>query len=277
MHRARIARCSTFMSESLPRNGVTMTFKYDPQTGPVINGPISHAAARLEAYLASDIFRPQLDDSPRSKVEHASLIRPIAEGLFALAVAGGTTYVSDIADKPSEIYGATSVHCGDRAKFFMPNTLPFSVVNAWASPGNVWGPSGMFELSAIILEVGSNRYGPLAELTLALPTWNTSADPENAHEFALIKFDTRGHAREEKIEAYVEGAGFRATVEPAEGLKYLLGIEPPVGLHHSSSSGAGISSCLGFPFAEEVLLSKMSSLKDYLVACAIGLGEQNDD
>ena len=253
-----------------------MTFEYDPETGPVIKGPISHAAARLEAALAADAFRPRLEAASQSKAGYAGLIKPVAEGLFALAVAGGKEVVQDLTATKSLLPEATGANCGDRFKLFAANAFSLSVSNPWAAPGNVWGPGGAFNLAAVLLEWGYNIHGPLAELTLVLPVWTTSPILDKPHEFALIKFDTSGYTREERVRGVVNGGGFTAPVERYQALKYMLGIESVDGFQHHFSGSSGISSCLGFPFAEEALLSKMPLLKDYLIACAVAIGNQND-
>ena len=253
-----------------------MKFQYDEDAGlPVINGPISHAAARLEALLVSNALRPQPDGSPRSKVEYAQLVESVAKGLFSLAVAGGKEIVQDLTEMPSQIREATYVNWGPRIKLFAPNAFGPSVANLWAAPGNIWGPGGAFNLSAIMLEAGSDRYGPLAELTLVLPVWTASPDPERANWFALVGFNTRGHIREERVRGYVDGSGFAAPVERYQALKCMLGIEKLDGFKCSSTGGYGVTSCLGFPFAEEILAAKAPLLNEYLVGCARKLGEQN--
>lgn len=268
-------RCLHVSSDISPK-GAIMAFEYNPETGPVISGPISRAAARLEGLLAAGAFQPQLDGSPRSKAVYAELVEPVAKGLFALAVAGGQDAVQDLTDTPTRLSEATHVNWGSREKLFAPNEFPLSAVNLWATPGSVWGPGGQFDLSAIMLEVGHDRDGLVAELTLALPSWTTSPDPAQGNWFALIGFNTRGHVREESIQGYIEGNGYAALVERRQALKYLLGLDTPDAFRHKACGGSGVTSALGFPFAEETLVAKMPLLKEYLVGCAKSLGKLND-
>jgi hypothetical protein len=253
-----------------------MTSDNPAWTAPEITGPISRAAAQLENLLAADAFQPRLHEAPFRGALYAELVKPVAQSLFSLAVAGGRDCVMDLDNTPPKIYEVTHINCGERAKVYMPNQFSLQVVNPLVSPGNVWGPGGKFGLYGIILEVGSDRSGPQAELTLILSTWTDKPETEKPQEVALIGFNTRGLVRASCLRGAIHGQGFNAPVERDMAVRYMLGLEPCEGFVCDGVGGGSIDDRLGFPFAEEVLIGKMSLLNEYLRGCADRLTQLKD-
>ena len=235
------------------------------------HSPIPRVAPLLKSWMDADAFAPRACGA--AAAAYAELVEPVAKGVLALAQADGRR-VLDITSMSSKIRSRTAGVLGAdirnaRAKFLVVNSPTPEGHGMWDMGAAAWASGGKFGLTSLTLEVGRDRVAFQAELTLALSVWSKSAEPQRLEEFALLHFATTGHSESRRVRGVVSGEGFEASINPELALMHALGIRATEGFRlETIGDNEGIDRCLGFPYAEEVLLGKLLLLSDHLVSRA---------
>lgn len=134
----------------------------------------------------------------------------------------------------------------------------------------VFAPDGDLQMQAIVLEAGHTKYGPHAELSIAVADWGPSTNPPNKGDVTVVTFGTDGS---KKGVVYTAITMDGASHEPANFgdalVDHLYGVDLIPGI---IVSRAEVHRLLRFPYAERYLADHLPLLPKYVADLAASFG-----
>jgi len=223
---------------------------------------------RLKREQGAEAAEQRLVEWGKSYRTFSESLTTVAVGMAVLAHLHPQS-VQDITSCQSRLSSTIDERYGEHHKFVAFNSPAPGCGCTQPDYNWIFGPGGSLPLRAIILETGYKykHSGAItyAEMTLVFPAWGRGDSPRHAGDLVFIRIESTGWDTADLRQAYVTTKAGRKPFTDGEAfLKYLLGMEALNQKIDTSGLGSGIDTVLGFPGAEDYLLSVLPHLGLYL-------------